>query len=110
MKTNAFVFAVLAAFALPTIGHAGVFKDTGRLIGDAIQKHEDKQDLRQDKRDSRQDTKAFVKDLNHGNIGGAIQDLGNIHQDNRDIRQDRRDVRDDNRDIRNDERRLRNDF
>jgi hypothetical protein len=110
MKTNVYVLAVLAAFALPTIGNAGVLKDTGRLIGDVVQKHEDKQDLRQDKSDRRQDSKEFVKDLGHGNVGGALQDLHDIHQDNRDIRQDRRDVRQDNRDIRHDERRLRNDF
>jgi hypothetical protein len=31
MKTNAtYVFAVLAALTIPTIGHAGVLKDTGR--------------------------------------------------------------------------------
>jgi hypothetical protein len=110
MKTNVYVLAALAAFAIPTIGHAGVLKDTGRLIGDEVQKHEDKQDLHQDKRDRRQDTKEFVKDLTHGNVGGAVQDLHDIHQDNRDIHQDRRDVHQDNRDIRHDERRLRNDF
>jgi hypothetical protein len=110
MKTNVYVLAVLAAFALPTIGHAGVLKDTGRLIGDEVQKHEDKQDLRQDKREKREDHKEFVKDLSHGNFGGAVQELGDIHRDNRDINQDRRDVHQDNRDIRHDERRLGNDF
>src|ERR1700760_3968682 len=110
MKTNAFVFAVLAALTIPTFAHAGVLKDTGRLLGDEVQKHEDRQDLRQDKRDRRQDTKEFVKDLTHGNVGGAIQDLGDIHQDNREIRQDKRDLHEDRRDIRQDKRSLENDF
>ena len=111
MKTNAtYVFAVLAALTIPTFAHAGVLKDTGRLIGDEVQKHEDKQDLRQDRRDRRQDSKEFVKDLTHGRIGEAVQDLGDIHQDNREIHQDKRDLREDRRDIRQDKRRLDNDF
>jgi hypothetical protein len=104
------VFAVLAALTIPTIGHAGVLKDTGRLIGDEVQRHEDRQELKDDRRTRRQDTKEFVKDLTHGRLGEAVQDLGDIHQDNRDIRQDKRDLHEDRRDIRNDKRRLDNDF
>src|SRR5260370_25228393 len=100
MKTSAYVFAVLAALTIPTFAHAGVLKDTGRLIGDEVQKHEDRQDLRQDRKDRRQDSKEFVKDLIHGRIGEAVQDLGDIHHDNRDIHQDKRDLREDRRYIR----------
>jgi hypothetical protein len=110
MKTNAFVFAVLAALTIPAVAHAGVLKDTGRLIGDEVQKHEDRQELKDDRRARRQDTRELGRDLSHGNLIGAIQDLGDIHQDNKDVRQDRRDLRDDRRDIRQDERRLEKDF
>ena len=111
MKTNApYVFAVLAALTIPTVGHAGALRDAGRLIGDEVQRHEDRQELRQDTRERRQDAKGFVKDLSHGNIGGAILDVVDIHQDNRAIRQDRRELRDDRGDIRQDERRLEKDF
>jgi hypothetical protein len=111
MKTNAtYVFAVFAALAIPTIANAGVLRDTGRLVVDEVQKHEDKQDLRQDRRERGQDTKEFVRDLSHGNIGGAIQEERDIHQDNRDIHQEHHDLVHDSRDVRKDERRLGNDF
>jgi hypothetical protein len=112
MKRNAspYVIAVLAALSFPALGHAGALKDAGRLLGDEVQRHEDRQQLHEDRQTRRQDTKEFVRDVIHGNVGGAVDDLRNIHQDNRDVHQDRRDLADDRRDIHDDKRRLDRDF
>jgi hypothetical protein len=109
MKTNVCMLAVLAAFA-PAIGHAGVLKDTGHLIGDEIQKHKDGRELNQNREEFRHDQNAAARDLEHRNFAGAAKELSEGRQEWRDMRHDNQHLSKDTTDIHQDEGRLRKDF